>query len=801
MLSAHIDSHHKEQSVEEHCRQTAAYVSQEAVGLGLSYTMQLAGLLHDMGKNTQRFNTYIHDAHQGRSPAQKLNHSSAGAKFLLETTTPLDDNARLTQQLIAYAILSHHGLNDCLSYDGEDKFSARLSPDAEDYAEAVDNSRSFLDSDEVQKIFVQSCGEIDTLSKAINAVADRMKTAYPIQEKCFLQGCLARLMLSMLMDADRRDTAEFMNGEREQRMDDDQRTAYFSECLDRLHGQLAVLANKPDRNRIDDLRQELSDQCLIFAEHHGSGIYRLPIPTGGGKTLSAMRFALRLAQREHKDRVLYAAPFLSILEQNAAVIKGVLGDSEHILEHHSNVTIDESLGDDALKTYELLADNWSSPLILTTMVRLLDVLFGKSTMDIRRMHQLKNAVIIIDEAQAIPVRYIHLFNTMMNFLAYVVGSTIVLCTATQPIFENTDRPLLYAPDDCIITDIDRYHYAFQRAEIITDYWQPVRSTEALADLVLRLTDHNALVILNTKSAVQKLYDYLKTVLPPQYRLVQLTTYLCPQHRLDMIQSIQTALADHQPLICISTQLIEAGVDISFQTVFRSLSGLDSIAQAAGRCNRHGIAQTLGKVYIVQYEEEHLASLEDIRAGQEAMRIRMAEYHGETLLMPAAITAYYEQYFYQRKNIMDAPAQHYSSDYSSKQSLYSFLGSNFAAKKEYRNYQGALYPFPLAQSFKTAAALFSPIEKTNAVSVIVYYKEAKELIERLYAVSDLGEQRKLLRKLQRYSVTMMTFSSQFRALKEQSCFEETFYEGKILLLTESYYSMETGVDTRFHSLIL
>lgn len=184
-----------------------------------------------------------------------------------------------------------------------------------------------------------------------------------------------------------------------------------------------------------------------------------------------------------------------------------------------------------------------------------------------------------------------------------------------------------------------------------------------------------------------------------------------------------------------------------------------------------------------------------------MRTRLVQYHGEDLLMPDAITAYYEQYFFNRRNIMDAPAQRYSSDYSNKHSLYSFLGSNYFAKNEYLKYNGSKYHYPLAQSFKTAAELFSPIEKTASVSVIVYYKDSKDIIQRLYDETDLEEKRKLLRKLQRYSVTMMTTSGQFRKLMEQSAFERSFFEGSILVLTESYYHADTGVDTQFQSLIL
>ena len=801
IIPAHINNSNTEQSVDDHCRETACYASSEGKTLSLENTMMSAGLLHDIGKNTLIFDSYIRNAHQGKTISQKPNHSSAGAKYIMEKTDTVNANALLTKQLIAYAVMSHHGLNDCLTYDGTDKFSARLFPDENEYTEAEKNSRGFLEECNIRGVFEAACNEIREIDEKIASLAARINTSKPIQEKSYLRGCLARIILSMLMDADRRNTAEFMNGKIDHRPDTYKRTDYFTLCLDKLNAMLASLSAKADRNRIDVLRQEMSDQCYQFAENSGNGIYKLPIPTGGGKTFSAMRFALRLAQKEKKDRIIYTAPFLSILEQNAAELKGVFGDSENILEHHSNVITENGSEGDRLESYELLSDNWSSPIILTTMVRFLDVLFGKSTTDIRRMHQLKNSIIIIDEAQSIPVRYINMFNSMMNFLGYICKATIVLCTATQPIFEKTDRPLLYADNACMISDTDKYSKAFKRVDIITDHLKRIYDTEDLAQLILSLSGNSSLVILNTKSAVQKLYEHIKAVFSEKYKIVQLTTYMCPQHRLDVISGLKEALARNDKIICISTQLIEAGVDISFETVFRSMSGLDSIAQAAGRCNRHGRNRNPGKTYIIQYKEENVSSLEDIREGQRAMSTMLANFHGEDLLTPEAITAYYEQYFFNRKDIMDAPAQRYKNDFSSEQSLYSFLGSNLTAKREYQKYEGQKYRYPLSQAFKTAAELFSPIEQENSVSIIVYYKDSKEIIESLYSENDTERKKKLLRRLQRYSVNMMISSAKYRRLTEQSAIETQLFEGRLLILTESYYNAESGIDTQFQSLII
>ena len=794
MFAAHIRGS-DEQSVRTHCEETAVYAKENGLAVGVGNAMYLAGLLHDLGKYTEAFNEYIYGS---KKISKKINHSSAGAKYLYENFTAETLYEKLTRQLLTYVIVSHHGLNDCLSYDGTDKYQARVEPETNIfYDEVLENSSKFLQEHDIDYLYSEACKEIGLLKDNIDLVAERMKTDNPIQEKTFMYGCLARLMLSMLMDADRRNTAEYMNGCITKRPDMRERECFFKECLEKLEKHLNAFEI---RNSIDELRREMSAKCADFAKNNGSGVYKLSIPTGGGKTFSSMRYALKLAIRERKERIIYTAPFLSILEQNAYELRNVFGESDYILEHHSNVIFDENTDDETLKKYELLSDDWSSPMIMTTMVRFLDVLFGRGTTDIRRMHQLKNSVIIIDEAQSVPVRYIHMFNVMINFLSCVCETTVVLCTATQPIFEAVKRPLLYSENSSIISDIEKYSMAFKRVDIVADYARIKKDTDSLCEFILYYTDKNALVILNTKSAVQKLYKGMKEHMSEGYRLIQLTTYMCAQHRLDVIKEMKAALEKNEKIICISTQLIEAGVDISFETVFRSLSGLDNIAQAAGRCNRNGKAEHIGKTYIISYGEENVSSLEDIAESQEAMEDRLDRYQGEDLLMPESVREYYRQYFFNRMDVMDAPAQRYDSKYDSTQSLYSFLGSNVSAKREYKKIYKMKYSRPLPQSFKTAAELFRPIEKTNSVGVIVYYGESKKLIDRFYAETDFNEKKKILKQLQRYTVDIAISSKMFRELRESGTFEALLYDGQVLVLTESAYSQEIGITTDYIPLI-
>lgn len=794
MVSAHIDENGKSQTVKEHCANVAKYAAENGRVLGMENVMKLAGVLHDIGKNTKVFGEYIESSHNGESKFKRgeINHSSAGARYLMNLQSDNTLYAKLTKQLIAYAVFSHHGLNDCLTYEGEDKFTQRINPAKEIYYnEAIANSEQLFYDCDIIKMFSNAQEEIKPVMDKITAVKKAMaKDGNGKEEQFFLIGCLQRLILSMLIDADRRDTAEFMSGRFICRISDDERKEFYQRCLLLLEEKLNSFECE---NRIDGQRREMSEQCESFAKNNTNGIYKLSIPTGGGKTYASMRYALNLAIKIQKQHIIYIAPYLSILEQNAADIKKVFDDNERILEHHSNVFFSDDSPEN-INNYEILADDWSSPIILTTMVRFLNVLFGKSNSDIRRMHQLKSSVIIIDEAQSIPVKYTHLFNTMINFLGMVCDSTIVMCTATQPLFELTKRPLLYSENSDIVSNIEKYSAEFKRANILTDYAMEKSDTQRLSDIIMNVTDNNCLVILNTKSAVQKLYDSLKNNFTLDFELIQLTTYMCAQHRLDIIHDLKRKLEEKKKLICISTQLIEAGVDISFETVVRSLSGLDSIVQAAGRCNRNGENSRLGNTYIVQYTEENVSSLEDIKKAQEAMQTVLYKSHDD-LLMPKAIAMYYKQYFFDRGSEMDFPL----TKLNSQLSMYSLLAMNEIGVREYKKFNRKPYSYYIPQAFKTASLHFNPIDDNGSVGIIVYYGESKEFIEKLRKTSDFDVQRSILKKLQRYTVNISQSSALFRKISELHAFEDSLFEGSLLILSESYYD-ENGISSELSSLI-
>lgn len=792
---AHIADDGRIQTVEEHCIDVSEYASEAAERQGLFYTLRLAGLIHDCGKDTDEFSDYLNKAKENPSSVHRgdINHSSAGGKYIMDfAETGKDQMTRLTAQMIAWACISHHGVSDILEVDGADRFGKRLNPEKDNfYEEAISNSKSFLNKDELRKLFEKSKEEISNYYNDICKIALKMNKN-PKSEVLFLFGCLQRLILSYLVDADRRDTAEFADGMKRKYLTRKELNTLWQDYQAKLDAHLRTLRND---SHMGCLRNEMSEKCFSAAGNE-DGIYRLSIPTGGGKTFASLRYAFEKAKQQDKRHIYYIAPFLSILEQNAGEIRDLLKDDEHVLEHHSNVVIEET-DKESLKRYELYTDEWSSPVILTTMVQFLNVLFGSEMTAVRRMRQLTDSIIIIDEAQSVPVRSINLFNTMLNFLSGCCHTTILLCTATQPLFDRTPRKLLYGnPSDLIENQTD-YTNEFKRVDIKDETIEGGYSTDALADFILAHFNENMLVILNTKSAVRTLYEEMKSRLKSsEILLVQLTTYMCAQHRLDIIDGLKSKLGKKK-ILCISTQLIEAGVDISFESVVRSITGLDSITQAAGRCNRGG-ERKIGEVYIVNYQEEHIGSLFDIKEGKRATEILLDKYQGD-LLMPEAMDAYYEQFFFNVGKTMDYPVND-KTDMPSDETLYRLLSDNYDGAHGYELNGGKKYTYAMRQAYKTAWSMFQPIENNGTISLIVPYKDGEKIIEELKSAESIKEIRICLRRLQRFTVNLWKEDKVLKLIRERNAIDDSVLDGKVWILDKGYYNNDIGISGELQPLI-
>lgn len=414
LLPAHIRDDGEIQTVAAHCRESAEIASTVLSSLGLGQTASIAGLLHDMGKMRVAFEEYILAAAAGK-PVQRgsVNHTFAGVKYLLESfhgTGAASSYTDLTSELVAYAVGAHHGLFDAISEDGESGFEHRRTYDNDDYIEALRNYTDQCVGDEaLRQLFDAAEHEIEAIAERISAIPTTSDGYTANQEILFYFGLLTRLLLSAVMEGDRRSTANFMRVRLDEPLPGD-RGDLWQAALDNLERQLNGMLCE---TQINQARREISNTCRAFADRP-SGLYRLNVPTGGGKTLASLRYALAHARKWEKKHVFYIAPLISILEQNVDVIRRAVGNFDIVLEHHSNVQRNNQAVDE-LHRLELLEESWDAPIIVTTLVQFLNSLFAGSTSSVRRFHALADSVIIIDEIQTVPANMLERGQGLYSF--------------------------------------------------------------------------------------------------------------------------------------------------------------------------------------------------------------------------------------------------------------------------------------------------------------------------------------------------------------------------------------------------
>ncbi len=781
MKCAHINpTTLEEQSVKEHLENVSEMSMEYGAKISLASTGQLIGILHDMGKGTNKFNSYIHYCSSNpndKSMVGLINHSTAGAKLIYENFYNTDPYQKFTAQLISLAICSHHGgLIDCLDLNGIDLFTNRMEPVSDIlYDEAVSNFKEeCLDIEQIDELFNKSKAEIKNILYKINKIDNSAKSGH------FASGMLERYIFSCVIDADRYDTYIFMEGKKKQK--EINKTDLWNHLSDILEDKLN---SYPKESKIDLLRNEVSLACKNFGRNN-SGVYQLSVPTGGGKTLSSLRYALEHAKRFNKDRIFYIVPFTTIIDQNAKDIKDILGRDDIILEHHSNIMIDNEH-----EEYKLLTERWDSPIILTTMVQFLDTLFSGGTQSVRRMHNFANSIIIFDEIQALPIKTINMFNSAINFLSNICNATILLCTATQPLLSTTKMPIKLSDNADIITNIHDKFKEFKRVNLVDKRIIGGYSTDDLKDFVLDKMDRvkSLLIILNTKNSAKEIYNQLKKensylLKEKQYEIFHLSTNMCPSHRIKILENMKSKLGLGR-VICVSTQLIEAGVNISFECVVRSLAGLDNIAQAAGRCNRHGENPSPRDVYIVNVKDENIIKLVDIKEAQECTRRVLDEFKDTDLLSKEVMERYYQYYFHNRMKEMDYTLSKPNND----QTMYDLLSGNMEANNAFIGRNSYSSKLMLKQAFKTAGNNFHVIDQ-NTTSVIVPYQKGKELITFINGNCTLKELKRYLKEAQHFSVNL--FETDKRKLEEMDGIVR-LKNGDVLALRDGFYSNEVGIE--------
>lgn len=789
---AHINDD-KMQSCEEHSQNAAKYAGECLKNVHLEKTGYLAGLLHDCGKFTDEFSEYIKRSAQGESVRKgSVIHSFAGVYYLLEKFR--SDNGLLTivdvsAEILAYAIGSHHNMFDIVDIKDKNGFDHRREHQIAYEEKAIDNfNTNCACANKVDELFKSACNELHKICTELREICEKTnksaeQTKSGNMELMFYIGLLSRLILSSVVEGDRRDTVEFMNGDNLQAINSFS-PQNWKKMLDLLE---AYLNSKKTGNEISKARTEFSDLCCDAGSKYTNGIYQLNLPTGAGKTLSGMRFALANAVKFNKKRIFYIAPLISILDQNSEEIKSAVGaefDTE-VLVHHSDLVNSREENKDELDTNDLLTETWDAPIVITTLVQFLNTLFDGRLSCVRRFKSLCNSVIIIDEVQTVPKRMLTLFNLSLNFLSEICEATILLCSATQPCLQNLDHAAHIKNEKIIPLNVEqRLKDVFKRTNIIDKgNYKFSEINKLICDLTAK--NKSLLVICNKKCEAQKLTLDCNEI--PGVITLHLSSSMCMAHRVNVIEQMKSALEKGQHILCISTQVIEAGVDMSFESVVRFQAGMDNIVQAAGRCNRNGESTAPKDVYVINCTDENLERLEEIKRSKAATQDLLHSFkvneqnYCNDLASDNSINFYYERLFsgaYMHKNEMDYYIENL------KTSIFKLLSMGF---------DNGNNKYALRQAFATAGKEFDVID-SETFSVIVPYGEGRDIITKLCGYGsksqfDCGYKKRLVNQAKRYSVSL--FKYQFERLRGIGAINEIVNSG-IYALDANYYDDALGV---------
>lgn len=601
----------------EHLEEVAGLAATRAEKFGAALAAGLAGRLHDLGKYAEAFQRYIQG--RGATIQQRIDHSTAGARLALDRSKAGAPPDRLMMDLVAYLVAGHHaGLPDRLG--GAASLDGRVTQGTVEPLDPIWTSEVTL---------------------ATSGLFPANFRWHPDpSRRAFQIAALGRMIFSCLIDADRIDTERFYA--RIERRQVDRDWPRLPDIAERLI--VAFDAHMAGMKTADTAVNRLRGNVLAQVRARAAsprGVFTLNVPTGGGKTLASLGFALDHARHHGMDRIVTAIPFTSVIDQTAGIFRSVLGE-DVVLEHHSAIDEEELSKSAARDKLRLAMEDWAAPIVVTTNVQLLESLFSDRPSRCRKLHNLANAVIILDEAQTIPLPVLRPSVAALDELARNYGCTIVLCTATQPALAEPDfiGGFQLGPDSELAPDPATLHGALRRFRL---QFEGELSDD---DLVAALREHDrALVIVNSRAHALALYSAVKAA--SLDGAIHLTTRQTAADRRVILAEVKARLdpRNARPCRLIATSLVEAGVDLDFPRVWRAEAGLDQIAQAGGRCNREG-RNPVDDSIVTVFRPAAAKPPREI-AGFIGDMARMKSHHGDDPLSPAAMRDYFEEVYWRK----------------------------------------------------------------------------------------------------------------------------------------------------------
>ncbi|WP_432646451.1 CRISPR-associated helicase Cas3' [Mitsuokella sp.] len=696
----------RKQKLIDHLKGTSKLVEQFADVFAAGEWGRMAGLFHDVGKYSQAYQRRLLE------DGPRVDHSTAGALLM----------KKIRNAYLALCIASHHSgllnMGSRLSLPDDGTFCGRMK---KDLSGKLDFSAYRHELPEPKPL--RTCPHF----------------LYPEDE--FYAAFFVRMLFSCLVDADFLDTERFMSNGTVKR------DGFAS--IQELHDKFFKYYKRfgIPTTPINKKRQEIYQECLVAADKE-PGIFSLTVPTGGGKTLSSLAFALKHAVKYRKQRIIYVIPYTSIIEQTADVFRNILG-MENVIEHHMNVDYDDDKADAGMERKKLATENWDAPVIVTTNVQFFESLFAAKTSRCRKIHNIANSVIIFDEAQILPEPYLRPCIRVIGELAANYHCSAVLCTATQPNLDDYFAkigPTLAVREIC--PDVQSLYNFFRR----TTY--QFLDVGSLDEVAAKLNQHKqVLCITNSKKDAQNLYKAMDGE-----GCYHLSTFMCPAHRRKVLSVIRQRLKEGLPCKVVSTSLIQAGVDVDFPVVYREIAGLDSIIQSGGRCNREGKHKA----------EESMVYIYDLKKAKN----QIPAFVRRPMEVTQQISARHD----------DIASVESIKDYFHE--LHYLIGDEKLDSKDILgSLEGRSIPFAeIGQKFKLIEE-----DGKNVFIPLMDDEENQEILSKL----KLGiRNRSLMRKANQYIVSV--YNNQFDKLRGTGKIEE-LDEGLYLLSDPASYSMETGLD--------
>ena len=605
IIAGHIQDE-RVQSLTDHLDGTMRLAEGFGAGMGLGAEAGLLGAIHDEGKDTAEFQDYIH----GRKH-RRVDHSTAGAKSFFE-----NGHIGWLQLIGALCVAGHHAgipdLGSKVDCAGTSTLNGRMK-------KCIPSIRH------PQRYLIDStCLDVDHL----NTFIEKRNTLDVM--------ILTRMLFSCLVDADFLDTEAFMNNQPVRKNE----FSSLKEISAMFWSRLEEDGYFRPKNTLNEKRCEILHTCMRKGEGK-QGLYSLTVPTGGGKTISSMAFAMKQAMKWHKERIIYVIPYLSIIEQTADVFRAFLGNHA-VLESHSQVDYDslvEEGSEEASRVAErmkLAAENWDAPVVITTNEQFFESLYANKTSRCRKLHNIANSVVILDEAQMMPVDFLKPCLHAIEQLVHYYGCTVVLCSATQP---ELGRYLQNSPIE-IMENVGELFQFFKRVTFDID------GETDYAEIAKKLDEcEQVLCIASTTKEAEKIFELRDG------DAMYLSTNLCPAHRREIIREMKTRLRDGKPCRVVSTSIISVGVDIDFPVVYLQYTGLDSLIQGAGRCNREG-RQSLQKSRAhIFWTKESKKSL-FMRKEKQVTDMVRKKYNTKEMTEPSAIRTYFENWYQSNEGNLD-----------------------------------------------------------------------------------------------------------------------------------------------------